>query len=737
MNGDPSSPATTFPERLTPEVAVWMLNSHSRGPASFLAELAQAHPRLDRGLVTAIIAHLETKGILGSHSFAKELALHREVIERAPLGLHLLALINEMSRDLPEATRLYRKLEEAGGGEQGHILLDLARLLAAQGGKAEACGLLRRAIQGSRDFAFLTRAAKQLMRLKDVAAHGCSRTLKLAVLHPYTTDLLVPLLRLGLFREGIWADIFTPPYGAYRQAILDPGSPFYAFGPEMVILLPTWRELDLPFLVAEPNLRAQELAAETVEVWRTILARVPVRIIQANFEIPAIDAAGHLSHILPGGRASVIRNLNERILEEARTHHVSVLNLDHLAASYGKRAWSDASYWHLAKQYPAPNGLPTFVDGIVARIRAGLGLTKKVLVLDLDNTLWGGVIGEEGLKGIQVGPPSATGEAHLAFQRYAAQLKERGILLGVCSKNNEADAKAPFLQHEAMHLKLEDFAAFFANWQDKPANLRAMARSLNLGLDSFVFVDDNPTERAFVRQELPEVSVPEIGSDPACYVEILDGTGYFDADSLSSEDLERSRNYLKNLEREAFRSDQGSLDSFLAGLAMTCEHGPFDEHWLPRIVQLIGKTNQFNLTTRRHSEAHVRQMMVDPAGWTHYFRLKDKFDDNGLVGIMIATPHPKEDSVWELDTWLMSCRVIGRQLEQFMFNALLGAARERGITRIDGLFLPTAKNAMVANLFTDMGFSGTPLQGKEGVVYRIEPLTLNPPAVRFIQDISQ
>jgi FkbH-like protein len=614
--------------------------------------------------------------------------------------------------------------------------LDLARLVAAGGAKAEACSILRRAVGGSQDFAFLTRAAKQLMKVKEDAIRACTSRIKIAVLYPYTTDLLVPLLSLGLFREGIWADIYVPPYGTHQQAILDPGSALYAFAPDVVLQLPTWRELGLQVLDPEPALKVQELVAGLVESWEMIQARIPARIIQANFEIPAVDPSGHLGHILPGGRAAVIRDLNQRLLEEARNHHVSVLNMDHLAAVYGKRAWSDAGYWHLAKQHPAPNALPAFVDGLVTRIRAGLGLSKKVLVLDLDDTLWGGVIGEEGLKGILVGPPSATGEAHLALQRYVAQLKERGILLAVCSKNNLTDAQAPFLQHEAMHLKLDDFVAFTANWEDKPSNLRAMARSLNLGLDSFVFLDDKPTERAFVRQELPEVAVPEIGSDPSRYVEILDATGYFDVDSLSSEDLERSRSYLNNLERETFRSGHDSLESFLGGLNMTCEHGPFDEHWLPRIVQLIGKTNQFNLTTRRHSEARVRQLMTDQAGWTQFFRLKDRFDDNGLVGIMIATPSTEGKRIWELDTWLMSCRVIGRQLENFMFNTLMAAARERGMDRIDGLFFPTAKNSMVANLFTELGFTGEPSAEGQVQVFHMKPSLIDPRPASFIQDVS-
>jgi len=698
---------TSRPGDLGPETSLWLFNQcggEAKETTDALVELCRLHSGAEREFAMALLAKCESWDLMDNPVFQATFQAQRALLEKTDLGLFLSAQCSERWGDPAEAARSYQLLDREGVPSKDSVLLDLVRVLATGGRYEEACETLRRAASCTRDFGYLSRAARQLLRLEKHARRVCARTVRIGLLYPYTTDLWVPLLRLGLFREGIWAEFQVPPYGTHHQAILDPGSPFFAFDPEVVILASTWRELNLPPFSEDPAKAAFERIEALVEHWKVIQARIPARIIQHNFEVPALDPNGHLGEAMAEGRASVVRKINDLLWLQSQTHHVTILNFDQIASTYGKRSWADAGAWFSAKQYPAPSALPALVEGQVARIRAGLGLTKKVLVLDLDNTLWGGVIGEDGLMGIQIGPPSATGEAHLALQRYVGQLKKRGILLAVCSKNNETDARAPFLEHEGMHLRLDDFVAFKANWLDKPSNLRAMAMDLNLGLDSFVFLDDSPTERAFVRRELPQVAVPDIGSDPVRYVEILDSKGYFDADSLSPEDLERSKTYLNNAQRQAMRTSAGSLDDFLKGLEMVCEHGPIDDHVLPRVLQLLGKTNQFNLTSRRHGEAQLRRILADPAAWTHFFRLKDKFDDNGLVGIVIAVPSIDHPSTWELDSWLMSCRVIGRQLENFMFNTLLEAAKSRGIATLHGLFSPTSKNSLVEHHYQALGF---------------------------------
>ncbi len=525
----------------------------------------------------------------------------------------------------------------------------------------------------------------------------------MALLSSSTTALAAPLLELACFRDGIDATLYEAPFDSYRQQILDPQSELYRFGPEVVLIATNWRDANLPAFSDSPEASVAEATQSFEQLWITLLKRLPCRVIQHSFDQPLVRSFGNLSHTLAGGRAAMLRDLNRRFVAKAPTA-VTILDLEYTQARCGGK-WSDDAIWHIAKQHPATAALPTLVDQQVALVRAQLGLSKKVLVFDLDNTLWGGVIGEDGLEGIDIGPPSPAGEAYQALQHYAKELKSRGVLLAVCSKNNEADAKQPFENHDAMILRLDDFALFLANWDDKPANLRAAAEALSLGLDSFVLLDDNPTERAFVRRELPEVAVPELGNDPATFVKALDRRMYFEAVTLSEEDLQRHQQYQENAARHQIQQQSGSLDEFLRELRMEAELGPVNESVLARVVQLLGKTNQFNLTTRRHGESEVREMMQSPRWWTQYFKLRDRFGDNGLIGMMLAREADDTAGTWEIDTWLMSCRVIGRKMEELMLATLVQAAQERGIRRVRGVYIPTAKNAMVADLYARLGFS--------------------------------
>jgi FkbH-like protein len=288
-----------------------------------------------------------------------------------------------------------------------------------------------------------------------------------------------------------------------------------------------------------------------------------------------------------------------------------------------------------------------------------------------------------------------------------------------------------------MALHLDDFAAFYANWTDKPSNIKAMAQYLNLGLDSFVFLDDNPAERALMRRERPEVTVPEVSGNPDEFITAMVSGKYFEATTLSAEDLNRSRQYRSNALRDSFKQETATLDDFLAGLKMESSHGTIQEIVLPRVVQLLGKTNQFNLTTRRHNEAAVRRLADESAGWTQYFRLKDIFDDNGLVGVLITVPSDREKLTWVIDTWLMSCRVIGRQMEQFMFNTLVQAAKARGIQTIRGTYLPTPKNGMVSNLLDNLGFSLMDPSGEGVKTYALQVSQASPQRADLIQDLGQ
>jgi FkbH-like protein len=326
-------------------------------------------------------------------------------------------------------------------------------------------------------------------------------------------------------------------------------------------------------------------------------------------------------------------------------------------------------------------------------------------VLDLDNTLWGGIIGDDGLDGIVLGQGSALGEAFVSFQNYAQELSRRGVILAVCSKNDEANALAPFEKHPDMVLRRSDIACFVANWQDKPANLRAIAQALNIGMDSLVLADDNPFERNMVRRELPMVGVPELPEDPALYARCVADAGYFEMLRITTEDVERSKQYQRNLERELLRSSSTDVESYLKSLDMRLVWRPFDQVGLQRIVQLINKTNQFNLTTRRYSQAEVTALMSDPRCLTLQLRLLDTFGDNGIIAIVIGKPESPGSSDMLIDTWLMSCRVLGRQVEEATLNVVMAEAARLGARKLIGEYRPTAKNDMVREHYAKLGFA--------------------------------
>ena len=375
----------------------------------------------------------------------------------------------------------------------------------------------------------------------------------------------------------------------------------------------------------------------------------------------------------------------------------------------GRDRWESPAQWCTAKQHPAPEALPALVDAQMAHVRAVVGLTRKVLVCDLDNTLWGGVIGEDGLTGIRLGPGSPEGEAYSALQEYLLELKGRGLLLAVCSKNNPEDARLPFEQHPHMRLRLDDIAAFVASWDDKVEQIRRVAHALSLGTDSFVFLDDNPFERTWVRSQLPEVAAPEL-TTPFTYVRELDRHRYFQTLTLSNEDQARTEMYRVEGARAVLRTQAASLDEFLEQLRMRATAVAITPANLARVTQLVNKTNQFNLTTMRYTEADIERIAGDPRGWARAFHLADRFGDHGLIGVLLC--RAAEPDGWEIDTWLMSCRVLGRRMEHLMFDRLVEAARAHGIARVVGVYRPTAKNGQVADLLPRLGFD--PVPGPEG-----------------------
>jgi FkbH-like protein len=376
--------------------------------------------------------------------------------------------------------------------------------------------------------------------------------------------------------------------------------------------------------------------------------------------------------------------------------------VDSFVARDGLDNWHDRALWFRSKQEIAPSAAPIYGEALSRILAARKGRSAKCLVLDLDNTLWGGVVGDDGLEGIVIGQGSPLGEAYVAFQQHVRELSRRGVVLAICSKNDEAFALEPFERHPEMVLKRSDISAFAANWSDKPANIRAIAQQLNIGLDSLVFVDDNPFERELVRRELPMVSVPEVSDEPATYAGTLADAGYFEAVSVTAEDRVRTQQYRSNQIREDARKSATDLPSYLRSLEMRLIWSLFDRVGLQRTVQLINKSNQFNLTTRRYSEDEVIAVMQDPAAVGLQFRLIDRFGDNGVIGIVIGRLRNKAELY--LDIWLMSCRVLGRQVEQAMLNVIVRQAFRLGAERVLGEYIPSEKNAMVRRHYPDLGF---------------------------------
>ena len=587
-------------------------------------------------------------------------------------------------------------------------LLQSARASAADGDWQQAAAHLRAALAGRPDYTFHARA-QGLVR--DVMTNTPGRRpLRIAVLGSATLSLLTPVIKTLCFRDGLAAECYEGLFGAYRQEILDPSSGFYAFDPDITFIVPNWRDLSVPSLGAEGSAIVEQVVAEHVSLWRTPSSRSRSHVVQHTFDLPPAESLGLLSSRQSTGRRNVIRRINLR-LNESALPCVSVLDTEHVMAVVGHTAWHDAALWYRARQHPSAKALPALVEEQMAHVRAVAGLTRKVVVCDLDNTLWGGVIGEDGLAGIRVGGPSPEGEAHLELQRYLKELRSRGVLLAVSSKNNPDEARLPFLEHPGMVLKLEDFAAFEANWDDKVTNLRRVAQKLSLGTDSFVFLDDNPLERGWVQSQMPEVAVVELSPSAANYVRDLDAGRYFDVLAVSEEDRQRAEMYRKDHERETLRARAGSLDEFLAGLGMQATVSPVNEHNLARVTQLVNKTNQFNLTTQRYTEAQVQAIASTPGAWTGVFELSDRFGQHGIVGLMFCVPAGAD--TWEIDTWLMSCRVLGRTLERFMLDRAIDAARTFRISHMVGVFRETRKNGLVADLFERLGFS--PLHEDAGV----------------------
>lgn len=527
---------------------------------------------------------------------------------------------------------------------------------------------------------------------------------KIAILGGSTTRDIRDILELFLLNYGIRPCFYESEYNQYYADGMFPNPALEEFHPDILYIHTTNRNIEqYPSLEDDRTLVTQKLQAEYERfraLWEHLHAVYGCPVIQNNFEPPFYRLLGNRDASDHRGRWNYIQRLNQMFYEYADTHQdFYIHDICYEAADYGLERWSDPFYWNMYKYAMCVPAIPYTAFQLARIIKSIFGRNKKVLNLDLDNTLWGGVIGDDGPENIEIGQETSLGQTYAEFQDYLKQHKKLGVLLSVNSKNNEEMALSGLERADSV-LKREDFVAFRANWEPKSHNLYATAEELKLLPESFVFVDDNPAEREIVRQEVPGAAVPEITKVEE-YIRVLDRSGFFEVTNFSEDDLKRNEMYLANEQRNRMQKNFSDYGDYLRSLEMKAGIGAFDPAYFSRIAQLTNKSNQFNLTTHRYSQSEIEQIAADPQYLTLCGRLEDKFGDNGVVSIVIGR---KEKDVLHIELWLMSCRVLKRDMEYAMMDTLVKQCRDCGIRQIYGYFYPTAKNAMVKDFYALQGF---------------------------------
>lgn len=535
-------------------------------------------------------------------------------------------------------------------------------------------------------------------------------------------------------RFGIDLECIQPRYGQLIQEALQAHSDVNRTAPDAILIAVDYRGLALSSASLDSASAEDALHASfaTVDAVRTgFRANCGALSIVQTLAPPPEALLGSLDRATAGTARHAITAFNNGLAERIKDSGDVLFDVCALAEMVGLAQWHSPTQWNIGKIPFDAKYVPLYADHVCRIIASILGKSRKCLVLDLDNTVWGGVIGDDGLEGIVIGQGDATGEAFLDVQRYALSLRDRGIVLAVSSKNTDQIARSAFREHPDMLLREDHIAVFQANWDDKATNIAAIAADLCLGVDSMVFLDDNPVERNLVRTALPQVAVPELPDDPALYARTLAAAGYFESIVFSPEDRSRAEYYQGNARRVALASSIADMDSYLQSLEMRITFSPFDATNRARITQLINKSNQFNLTTRRYTEAEVTQLETDPAVFTLQVRLRDSFGDNGMISVIVC--RPAGERVWEIDTWLMSCRVLGRRVEQMVLREMLEHARGRGIGKMFGRYLPTEKNGLVRDHYQTLGFAQIAAFDSGETVWELDTATVVPAAPMAVE----
>lgn len=566
------------------------------------------------------------------------------------------------------------------------------------------------------DSEYILKKAKSIK--KALLADGTPRMpKKIAVLGGSTTHDIIKVLELFLLNYGIAPSFYESEYAQYWQDAMFDNAELKAFAPDIIYIHTSNRNVTEYPTLADSASDVDALLERSYEhfkvMWDKLRETYLCPVIQNNFEYPFYRLLGNKEASDIHGRISFLNRLNEKFYEYARENANFYINdIQYLSACYGLDKWADPFYWHMYKYALCLPAIPSLSFNVANIIKSIYGKNKKALVLDLDNTLWGGIVGDDGVENLEIGQETSMGQVFSEFQTYIKQQKDIGIMLNVSSKNEEENALAG-LQHPDGILKPEDFITIKANWEPKSKNVADIATELNIMQDALVFVDDNPAEREIIRTQLNGVAVPEIGS-PEQYIHVLDRSGYFEVTNLSEDDRNRSEMYKANLERKKQQESFGDYKEYLKSLEMQGTIKPFESMYMARIAQLTNKSNQFNLTTKRYTQAEIEQAAADAETITLYGKLEDKFGDNGVVSVAIG--HAKEN-ILHMDLWLMSCRVLKRDMEFAMMDELVAACKKAGITEIKGYYYPTAKNKMVEKFYELQGFALESADGQGNTVW--------------------
>lgn len=569
------------------------------------------------------------------------------------------------------------------------------------------------------DSAYLLKNRRKIKR--QLADDGTVRIRKkIAVLGGSTTNDIVSMLEIFLLEHGIECEFYQSEYSKYWEDVMFANEELLQFKPDLIYIHTTARniieyDLDVKASRSECGNALNRQFEHFKSMWERIEEIYSCPIIQNNFEMPIYRILGNRDAWDYHGQINFISRLNIMFYDYAVNHENFYINdINYLSACCGLDKWSEPSYWYMYKYAVNPQFIPDLAFNISNIIKSIFGKNKKALALDLDNTLWGGVIGDDGVNGIEIGHETAAAEAFYAFQKYVKEQQKIGVLLGVCSKNDYENAAAG-LNHPDGVLKTNDFISIKANWEPKDSNIAAMAEEIGILPESIVFADDNPAEREIVSGQLNVQSPPL--ENPENYIKVIDRSGFFEVTSFSDDDINRNAMYKANAQRVKISKKFENYDDYLLSLEMTAEIEEFQTIDLQRITQLTNKSNQFNLTTKRYTQSEIEKISSDSHYITLCGRLKDKFGDNGIVSVVIGR---MENDVLHIDLWLMSCRVLKRNMEYAMLDRLVSEARLQGIRKICGYYLKTKKNSMVKSLFSDFGFVKISEDVEENTVWEMD-----------------